>query len=90
MSSDSFPSAMGRLYELLRRTGRWRQSGAALCSVVVPWTEPPSVTLLRRGRNVRPQCSWGKAREMANIRCRDYYVRGPKCHGLRRENHITV
>ena len=31
MSSESFPSAMGMLHELLRRTGRWRQSGAVLC-----------------------------------------------------------
>ena len=28
-SSESFPSTMGMLHELLRRTGRWRQSGAA-------------------------------------------------------------
>ena len=27
---------------------------------------------------------------MANIRGRDYDVRGPKCHGLRRENHISI
>ena len=32
-SSASFPSTMGILHELLRRTGRWRQSGAALGSV---------------------------------------------------------
>jgi hypothetical protein len=25
MSSESFPSAMGMLHELLRRTGRWRR-----------------------------------------------------------------
>ena len=28
MSSESFPSAMGMLHELLRRTGRWRASGS--------------------------------------------------------------
>ena len=28
-SSESFPSTMGMLHELLRRTERWRQSGAA-------------------------------------------------------------
>jgi hypothetical protein len=27
---------------------------------------------------------------MTNICCGDYHVRGPKCHGLRCENHITV
>ena len=27
---------------------------------------------------------------MANIRCGDHHVRGPKCHGLRRENHIPI
>src|SRR5919204_4174453 len=32
MSSESFPSVMGMLHELLRRTGRWRQSGAVLGS----------------------------------------------------------
>src|SRR2546427_1470678 len=73
-----------------RRSGRWRQSGAVLCSVVAPWTSPPLATLLRRSRNVRPQCRWGKAREMANIRCRDYDVCGSQCHGLRRENHIPI
>ena len=31
-SSESFPSAMGMLHELLRRTGGWRQSAARLCS----------------------------------------------------------
>src|SRR5262245_48361029 len=35
MSSASFPSAMGILHELLRRTGRWRQSGAVRGSAQV-------------------------------------------------------
>src|SRR6266851_8954167 len=35
ISSASFPSAMGMLHKLLRRTGRWRQSAAVLCSAPV-------------------------------------------------------
>src|SRR5262249_1668516 len=32
ISSESFPSAMGILHELLRRTGRWRQLALGSCS----------------------------------------------------------
>ena len=31
MASASFPSVMGMLHDLLRRTGRWRQSAAGGC-----------------------------------------------------------
>jgi hypothetical protein len=27
---------------------------------------------------------------MANVRCGNHHVRGPKCHGLRRENYIPI
>src|SRR5207249_10023448 len=32
ISSESYPSAMGMLHALLRRTGRWRQSAPGRCS----------------------------------------------------------
>src|SRR4029453_15784419 len=70
-----------------RRREGWRQSGAALCSVVAPRPEPPSGVELRRSGNFRPQCRWGKAREMADIRCGDHHVRDPQGYSLRRQNH---
>src|SRR5215471_9510097 len=36
ISSESYPSMMGMLHELLRRTGRWRQSAAGGCSAKPP------------------------------------------------------
>src|SRR5207245_5202476 len=58
MSSASLPSAMGMLHELLRRTGRWRQSAARLGSArVVAQTSgrPPTADQeSRRSRTLPP------------------------------------
>src|SRR6266581_1128809 len=51
MSSESLPSAMGMLHELLRRTGRWRQSAAGGCSAGVPALTADTVVGLPTARS---------------------------------------
>src|SRR5262250_2805800 len=69
ISSESFPSVMGMLHELLRRTGRWRPSGAARGSALCRYrcgqpNDPARVATL--GWRWLPHCTLATPRRTYN------------------------